>query len=134
MWVVARVKKSEINIFKNKLSEKFDKDVKFYYPKVEHHRYIRNKLRKVENFILENYIFCFHHKFAEESCIPGIKFIKGLEYFLKGHFQTQEELKKFICHCKSFEDQKGYLTSGFFKTMIEKKSKICFRAIYKHDI
>lgn len=123
MWIVARVKKNEVNIFKSKLSEKFGKEVKFYYPKVEYHRYVRNKLKRIENYVLENYIFCYHHKFAEEKSVFGVKFIKGLEYFLKGHLQNQNELVKFINYCKSFEDKKGYLTSGFFKNMIRKKAK-----------
>ena len=47
MWVVAKIKKSELNIFQKQLIEKFDSDIKFYYPKIQEHKYVRNKLKKI---------------------------------------------------------------------------------------
>jgi hypothetical protein len=49
--------------------------------------------------------------------------LKGLEYFLEGHNQNQHQIIKFIEYCKSFEDEKGYLTQSFFKKMVMKKAK-----------
>jgi hypothetical protein len=46
-----------------------------------------------------------------------------LEYFLNGYNQNQNEIIKFIDHCKIFENEKGYLTQSFFKTIITKKAK-----------
>ena len=123
MWVVAKIKIKNFNIFKKSLSEKVGTDIQFYYPKVEYHKYFGNKLKKFEKLILENYIFCYHEKFNKISTINKIKFLQGLEYFLDGHYQNQNEINKFINHCKSFENKDGYLTQAFFKTMIVKKAQ-----------
>ena len=123
MWVVAKIKIKELNIFKKKLTEKFGKEVKFYYPKIEYYQWSRNKLKKFEKFILENYIFCNHPKFNDTNSINDMKFLKGLEYLLKGHAINQNNIIKFIECCKTFENDKGYLTQSFFKTIIRKKAK-----------
>ena len=123
MWVVAKIKKSEINIFKKQLTEKIGHDIEFYYPKIQEHKYIRNKLRKIEKLILENYVFCYHKKFENIKSIAELKFIKGLEYFLKGYWQNQNEVAKFINYCKNSENKDGYLTASFFKTIISKKAE-----------
>jgi len=123
MWVVAKIKRKELNIFKKKLTEKFGKEVKFYYPKIEYYQRSRNKLKKFEKFILENYIFCYHEKFKKLSSVNEAKFLKGLEYFLEGYNQNQNSIIKFIEYCKTFENEKGYLTQSFFKTIITKKAK-----------
>ena len=52
-----------------------------------------------------------------------IKFSKGLDYFLDGYIQNQKNIMKFINYCKTFENDKGYLTQSFFKTIITKKAK-----------
>ena len=57
MWVVAKIKNRELEIFKDNLIKKFGKETKFYYPKIECHRYLKNKLKKFEKLILGNYIF-----------------------------------------------------------------------------
>ena len=123
MWIVAKTKRKELNIFKEKLIMKFGKEIKFYYPKIEYHKWYKNKLKKTEKLLLENYVFCHHAKFNEINYINDIKFIKGLEYFLKGHDTDQKEIIKFIEHCRAFENSKGYLTTDFFKIMITKKAK-----------
>ena len=52
-----------------------------------------------------------------------VKFSKGLEYFLTGSDYNQNEIVKFIEYCKGFENEKGYITQAFFKTIIVKKAK-----------
>ena len=42
---------------------------------------------------------------------------------MQGHQQNQNEIVRFINHCKSFENKDGYLTQGFFKTMILRKAQ-----------
>ena len=123
MWAIAKIKKKELNTFKKKLIDEFGESIKFYSPKIQHHKYFKNKLKKFEKLILENYIFCYHEKFNKNKTINKIKFIQGLEYFLEGHYQNQNEIKKFIDHCKSFENKDGYLTQAFFKMMIVKKAQ-----------
>ena len=123
MWVVAKIKARNLNTFKKDLTEKIGTDIKFYNPKIEYHKYYANKVKRFERFILANYIFCYHEKFKKSNTINEVRFLKGLEYFLEGYNQNQNEIVKFINHCKSFENKNGYLTQSFFKTMIIKKAK-----------
>ena len=123
MWVVAKIKKRELNFFKKDLINKVGKDIKFYYPKIEYYKYFANKVKREEKFILENYIFCYHKNFNKPKYINRMQFIKGLDYFLNGFFQNQKEISKFIDYCKLFENKRGYLKQVFFKNSITKKAK-----------
>ena len=123
MWIVAKIKIKNLNIFKKNLAEKIGSDIKFYHPKIEYHKYFGDKVKRFEKFILENYIFCYHEKFKKFSSVNEVKFLKGLEYFLVGYNQNQNSIIKFIEYCKTFENEKGYLTQSFFKTIITKKAK-----------
>ena len=123
MWVVAKIKIKELNIFKKNLSEKLGNDIKFYCPKIEYYSYFGNKQKRLEKSALENYIFCHHYNFNKLSFINDFKFLKGLDYFLSGYYQNQDQIVEFIKYCKSFENKKGYLTQNFFKTLTTKKAK-----------
>jgi len=123
MWVVAKVKIKELKIFEKNFIEKAGNDAQFYYPKIEYYKYFGNKVKKSEKFVLENYIFCYHSSFNKLVFISNLKFLRGLDYFLDGYFQSQSEIIKFIEYCKSFENKKGYLTQNFFKTIIKKRAK-----------
>ena len=123
MWIVAKVKRKEFNIFKQKLVEEVGKDTQFYHPKLQYKRYIKNKIKKFEKLILENYVFCYHEKFNSPDCINSVRFLKGLEYFLDGHIQNQNEMIKFIDFCKSCENEDGCLTQAFFKTILVKNGQ-----------
>ena len=61
--------------------------------------------------------------FFRVGSIYNIRFIKGLEYFVKGHEQNQHEIISFINYCKSFENEDGYITAAFFKKIITKNAK-----------
>ena len=123
MWAVAKIKKSEFEMFKRELINKAGADIKFYCPKIEYHRYFKNKVKRLEKFALENYIFCYHENFNKSIFLNKLRFIKGLEYFLDGHYQNQSEIVNFIKYCKGAENKKGYLTQAFFKAIITKKAK-----------
>ncbi len=123
MWIVAKVKRKELNIFKQKLIEELGKDTQFYYPKLQYQKFIKNKIKKFEKLILENYVFCYHKKFNSSDYINSVRFLKGLEYFLEGHIQNQNEMIKFINFCKSCENENGCLTQAFFKTMLVKNAQ-----------
>ena len=43
MWIVAKIKKKELHLFKNELMKKLGSEVKFYNPKVQYQKYIKNK-------------------------------------------------------------------------------------------
>ena len=81
MWVVAKIKIKNLNIFKKDLTEKIGSDIKFYHPKLEYNRYFGNRVKKFEKFILENYIFCYHENFKNSNYLNKVKFLRGLEYF-----------------------------------------------------
>ena len=123
MWIVAKIKLKNFNIFKKELTKKIGKDIKFYYPKIEYHKYFGDKVKRFEKHILENYIFCYHANFSKSIFLNKLKFVKGLQYFLTGHFQNQNEIDKFIKYCKNFENNRGYLTQSFFKTITFNKAK-----------
>ena len=123
MWLVAKIKKKELHLFKQELTKKFGSEIKFYNPKIQYQKSIKNKIKRIEKFILENYIFCYHEKLDQTKVMGKVRFLKGLEYFLQGHYQNQKEILKFINHCKTFENKNGYLSQAFFKTMITGKAQ-----------
>jgi len=123
MWVVAKIKIKNLNVFKKDLVKKVGSNIEFYQPKIEYHRYFGDKIKRFEKLILENYIFCYHKRFQKSSFVNQVKFLKGLEYFLHGYNLNQDNIIKFIKYCKSFENEKGYLTQSFFKTIIAKKAQ-----------
>ena len=123
MWIVAKVKLKNLNIFKKEIFEKIGEDIKYYQPKLEYHKSFGDKLKRFEKNILENYIFCHHAKFKKSNYVSEIRFLRGLEYFLEGYIQNQNQILKFIEYCKSYENEKGFLTQSFFKNMVIKKAK-----------
>lgn len=123
MWVVAKIKASEANIFKNKLTLLFGKNIKFYSPKICFQKLYKNKLINFEKELLESYIFCYHEKFIKASAVNEIQFIRGLQYFLKGYVQSQKEIRNFIDYCKSYENNDGYLKPIFFKQLVSKRAQ-----------
>ena len=96
MWLVAKIKKREIETFKRDLIKKSGSNTEFYCPKFEYYKYFRKKVKRLEKFALENYIFCYHKNFGDQTFIRKLKFVKGLEYFLNGYYQNQNEIIKFI--------------------------------------
>lgn len=123
MWTIAKVKNSETNIFKEKLISRFGKNMEFYIPRICCQRYVKNKLIKFERNILENYVFCYHDEFVKPKTLLQIQFISGLQYFLTGHIESQNEIKNFINACKSNENDEGYIKPIFFKELISKKAQ-----------
>ena len=123
MLAVSKIKIKNLNTFKKNLAENIGSDIKFYYPKIEFYKHFGNKVKRFEKCILENYIFCYHERFQKSSFVNQVKFIKGLEYFLHGYNLNQNNIIKFIKYCKSFENEEGYLTQSFFKTIIAQKAQ-----------
>jgi len=123
MWVVAKIKGKELENFKKNLVKESKSEIKFYCPKIRHYRYFKNKIKKYETYILENYIFCFHDKFKKSSFLNELKFTKGLNYFLTGNEENQNEIKSFVEHCMSCENKNGYITAEFFKNIITHKAR-----------
>ena len=123
MWIVAKIKPKEVNCFRKNMIEKSGENIQFYCPKIEYHQYFKKRIKKIEKLALGDYIFCYHKNFKNSVFLNNLQFIKGLEYFLNGHHQNQNEMVEFINYCKSSENSKGYLTQAFFKTITTKKAK-----------
>ena len=123
MWLIARIKIKDIEIFKKQLIEKCGEEINFYTPKVLFSQHYKDKIKKFDRFVLENYIFCYNEKFNKSCVVNKFKHTKGLQYFLNGHIQSQKEIQEFISYCKSFENKDGYLIPLFFKKMLKNKGQ-----------
>ena len=93
MWLVAKIKKKEFQLFKKSLHEKI-KDVEIYAPKYECSTKAKN--RKIIKFILNSYVFTNTANFEEDSCVNKLRYIKGLEYILGGYMEKDTQLCKVI--------------------------------------
>ena len=123
MWLVAKIKSKEVNIFKKELEKKLKTKPLFYDPRIQIQKRQKNKITKYNKSILESYIFCFHDSFKDTKSIYKLQFIKGLNFFLNGYNLNQKEIVNFINYCKDFENNEGFIKSLFFKQIISKKAK-----------
>ena len=119
MWIVAKIKVEELNIFKKQLKEKMGDEIKFYEPKII---FSKKNMNVIKN-ILGNYIFCFHEKFRDYKYLNKLQYTKGLKYFLKYYKNSQKDIFKFINFCRENEDNDGFLKTNFFKKILKKKGK-----------
>ena len=108
---------------KKKLTSQFGESLKFYIPKICCQRYVKNKLKKFEKNILKIIFFCHHEDFCKTKTLSQIKFVKGLQYFLSGHIESQDEIKNFIKTCKTNENDEGFIKPIFFKELVSGKAQ-----------
>ena len=60
MWVIAKVKKKNLEIFKKELEKKLKSEVTFYFPKVLIKKKTFNgNIKTIIKNLLGNYIFCY---------------------------------------------------------------------------
>ncbi len=114
MWLVAKYKSSELEMFKNSLAIQLGSKPVFFNPKTKYQKYYKNKLKTFEENVLEGYILCYHDKFKNPSIVNNMQYVKGLQYFLKNFAQNQSEIEQFILYCKNHQDVNGYLNQDFF--------------------
>lgn len=115
MWIVAKIKKNNLNLFCSQFKKKLS-DIKYYFPKIN-----TNKNNKKN--LLINYVFCFHPTFRKKSTLISNKTTKGLEYFLDTKETDQNDINKFIQLCKEHEDHNGDITNSFFNKIISNEGK-----------
>ena len=123
MWIVAKIKLKEIDIFKKDLIEKAGKETKFYYPKIIFKKFLNKKTIEQERPIIKDYLFCFNPNFSDKKIINNFKYLKGLSYFLNDCKLDQKNINDFINHCKKFENDRGYLLPSFFNSILKNKGK-----------
>ena len=73
--------------------------------------------------LLGNYIFCYHDKFNDNKTILGLKYLRGLKYFLNGFLNNQTEIKFFIDKCKNLENEKGFINKNLYETHLNQYYK-----------
>ena len=75
------------------------KDIKIYCPKLIYEK--NNKF--FTNYILEDYLFCFHENFNDKKIYSKLKYLKGLSSILDGCSLNQDQIIEFINLCKENE-------------------------------
>ena len=123
MWYVIKYNNNQKNILLNSLKEKIKTDLKIYIPKIKILKHVGKKLKKIEKNILENYLICNSKEFEDSKFISSLKYLKGLGYFLLDSKYNQKEIDNFVKKCKSFEDEKGYISPTFFNDKQFKNGK-----------
>ena len=123
MWAIIKYKRKEYKSLVIDLKKKINDKIIIYNPKIKYLKKIKNKDKVYENFILEGYAFCFYEKFKEKKFLSQLKFVKGLEYFLEGYIQNQDQIADFIKLCKINEDKEGSLKQNFFSILQATKVK-----------
>ena len=124
MWTIIKIDSKKISTLKKEFFEKIGKDVKFYSPKLKLKRYINSKICIRENYLLGNYLLCFHEEFKKKTVLSSLQYCKGLKYFLKNFNSSQIEIENFILKCKENEDSEGYIKQSFFD--FKNKNKLEF--------
>ncbi len=105
MWVIAKIKKNQEEIFKYNFDKKIS-NVKYYYPKIETLKKFSNKIKKKSINLLGDYIFCFIPEYVKFET-NNFKFIKGLNYFLNNCFFEQKNISNFIDICKTYDGRES---------------------------
>lgn len=114
MWTIVKFDKNKLSQLKGDLCKKLGSSPKIYLPKIKIQKQKNNKIYYVDNFLLGNYMFCYHDSFSIKGIINSLKYCRGLKYFLVDFIFSQEELSSFIKNCKNHEDKNGYIKQSFF--------------------
>ena len=123
MWAIIQYDKKYLNILKEDLRKKTDKNLQFYIPKIILNFYKKQKIQKREINILNDYMFCYHENFSNQNFFSLIKFSKGLKNILDGHLTNQKEINEFIYHCKNSENDQGIISKNFYKIILNTEYK-----------
>jgi len=114
MWTVLKIDKNKISTLKDEFLKKLGKDVKFYSPKLKLKKYLKSKFYSKEEYLLGDYLLCFHKEFSKSSVPLSLKYCRGLKYFLGSFGSSQKEIENFISKCKENEDENGFIKQSFF--------------------
>ena len=114
MWIVLKYKKNELNFLKQDFKSALGDLPLIFRPKFKYQKLIRNKIKFFENYILGDYLICYHDKFKNIKTLSILKNLRGLKYFLKDSHSNQKEIINFVDHCKSNQGEDGHLEQSFF--------------------
>ena len=124
MWLIFKIKniKNFLEIKKN-LFKLIKVKPTFYLPKICTHIKKGEKVFQKHHYILGNYILVHDTSFNDQSILNKVKYLKGVEYIVKGFKFNQLEIAEFVKRCKNNEDEQGYLSQNFFNIKIGKELK-----------
>ena len=114
MWAVLKIKKNNFEIIKREFEKKLGETCIFYRPKMLIEKYKNNKIIYEKNYLLGEYVFCFHKNFDSKIFLNNLRTVRGLKYILEGFINTQEKIELFIKKCKQLEDEKGVIAENIF--------------------
>tara|TARA_B100001123_G_C15113947_1_gene948581 strand:- start:310 stop:810 length:501 start_codon:yes stop_codon:yes gene_type:complete len=114
MWIVLKYKRNEFNFLKEGLIKVLGKLPVIFRPKIKFQKLIKNKIKFIENDILEDYLLCYDEKFSKNNILNYIKNLKGLKYVLNNSKNSQKEITDFIEYCKNNQSDDGYIKQSFF--------------------
>ncbi len=123
MWTIIKFDKKNLALLEQDLKKKLGDDLEIYIPKLRIQKYKKNKLVNKEIYLLGDYLFCFHKNLKFKDTINGLKFIKGLKYFLEGFVESQKDIEAFVSKCKNSENNCGFLSRNFFDLEISRNYK-----------
>ena len=123
MWIIAKYKNNEQNLFEKNINQKMLEKVKIFNPKIKLNFFQKNKLIIKTKPLLNNYLFCYHKKFSDPKILRRISNTKGLMYLLNGSNLYQSEIENFIKYCKFNEDENGYIKQNFLEISHDKLYK-----------
>ena len=137
MWIVIKYNKKNLSLLKRDLFNKIGKKTKIYIKKIKINYRKKNQIIVKENFLLGDYLLCFHENFKNINFIETLKYLKGIKYILSDLINFQKEIINFIEKCKLNESQDGYIKQSFFDYDIKKNyefvsgpfSKMIFKVI-----
>ena len=121
MWVVLKYKRNEFNFLQEGLVGILGNLPTIFRPKFKFQKLVKNKIQFIENDILEDYLLCYHEKFAKNSILTLLKNLKGLKYILNNSKNSQKEIIGFIEYCKNNQGTDGYIKQSFFNSTEIKK-------------
>lgn len=114
MWLILKFDKSRLGFLKEDIKKKVGKDFIIYKPKILIEKFKKNKLIKVSEDILNDYLFCFHSSFKDKENLEKLKYTRGLKHFLTSCDSYQKQIETFIDKCKSLENDNGYISQSIF--------------------
>ena len=123
MWTIIKYKRNEYENMISNLKSKIGEKIKFYNPRIKYTKKNRNKVKFFTNYILEGYAFCFCENFKKKIFLSNLQYTVGVDYFLDGYIQSQNQIIKFIKFCKKNENLDGNLQQEFFFKLQLHKAK-----------
>ena len=123
MWTVIKYKKNSYYQMQNSLKDHFDSSAKFYRPEIKYIKKLKNKNKSLCIPLLNNYVFCYSKKFEIQGSITKCKYLKGIDYFLKGYSFNQGGINDFISFCRKYENRDGSILPEFFSNLKINKGK-----------